>query len=44
MKVHRDFKGDLDLEVQIEKLKIRVKDLEEINDKHKKLNGEPREE
>jgi len=44
MKVHKDFKGDLDLEVQIERLKIRVRDLEEINDNHKKLNGELREE
>ena len=44
MKVHKDYRGDLDLEVQIERLKIRVRDLEEINDNHKKLNGELREE
>jgi|TARA_E500000318_G_scaffold91473_1_gene89704 predicted RNase H-like nuclease (RuvC/YqgF family) len=44
MKVYKDQRGDLDLEVQIERLKIRVRDLEDINDKHKKLNGELREE
>ena len=44
MKVHRDFKGDLDLEVQIEKLKIRVRDLEDINEGHRKLNQELRKE
>ena len=44
MKVYKDQRGDLDLEVQIERLKIRVRDLEEINDNHKKLNGELREE
>ena len=44
MKVHRDFKGELDLEVQIERLTKRVKDLEDINDGHRKLNGELRKE
>jgi predicted RNase H-like nuclease (RuvC/YqgF family) len=44
MKVHRDFKGELDLEVRIERLTQRVKDLENINKQHQKLNGELREE
>ena len=44
MKVYKDDRGDHDLELQIERLKIRVRDLEEINDKHKKLNGELRKE
>ena len=44
MKVHRDFKGELDLEVQIERLTKRVKDLEDINDGHRKLNRELRKE
>ncbi len=44
MKVHKSFKGELDLEVQIERLTRRVKDLEIINKKHQKLNGELREE
>ena len=44
MKVYRDDRGEHDLELQIERLKIRVRDLEEINNKHKKLNGELRKE
>ena len=44
MKVYKDDRGEHDLELQIERLKIRVRDLEEINDKHKKLNGELRKE
>ena len=44
MKVYRDDRGEHDLELQIERLKIRVRDLEEINLKHKKLNGELRKE
>ena len=44
MKVYKDYKGSHDLEVQIERLQLRVKDLEEINKKHQKLNGELREE
>ena len=44
MKVYKDDKGEHDLELQIERLKIRVRDLEEINLKHKKLNGELRKE
>ena len=44
MKVYRDDRGEHDLELQIERLKIRVRDLEEINNRHKKLNGELRKE
>ena len=44
MKVRRDDRGPHDLEVQIERLELRVRDLEEINKKHQKLNGELREE
>ena len=44
MKVRRDDRGEHDLERQIETLKLRVRDLEEINENHKKLNGELREE
>jgi TolA-binding protein len=44
MKVYKDHKGSHDLEVQIERLQLRVKDLEEINEQHQKLNGELRKE
>ena len=44
MKVYKDDRGEHDLELQIERLKLRVRDLEEINLKHKKLNGELRKE
>ena len=44
MKVYRDDRGEHDLELQIERLKLRVRELEEINDNHKKLNGELRKE
>ena len=44
MKVYKDNRGSHDLEVQIERLQLRVKDLEEINKKHQELNGELREE
>ena len=44
MKVYKDDRGSHDLEVQIEKLQLRVRELEEINKKHKKLNGELRKE
>ena len=44
MKVYKDDRGEHDLELQIERLKLRVRDLEEINDKHKKLNGKLRKE
>ena len=44
MKVHKSLKGELDLEVQIERLSKRVKDLEDINDGHRKLNQELRKE
>ena len=42
MKVYKDDRGSNDLEVQIERLQIRVRELEEINKAHKKLNGELR--
>ena len=38
----KDDRGDLDLTNQIEQLQVRVKDLEEINQSHKQLNGELR--
>jgi|AP95_1055475.scaffolds.fasta_scaffold191793_2 peptidoglycan hydrolase CwlO-like protein len=38
----KDDRGDLDLTNQIEQLQARVKDLEEINQSHKQLNGELR--
>ena len=44
MKVYKDDRGSHDLELQIEKLQLRVRELEEINEAHKKLNGELREE
>ena len=44
MKVYKDDRGEHDLELQIERLKLRVRDLEDISDKHKKLNGELRKE
>ena len=44
MKVYKDDRGEQDLELQIERLKLRVRELEEINNKHKKLNGELRKE
>ena len=44
MKVYKDDRGEHDLELQIERLKLRIRDLEEINLKHKKLNGELRKE
>ena len=44
MKVYKDNRGYHDLEVQIERLQLRVKDLEEINEQHQKLNGELRKE
>ena len=37
-------KGDNDLEEIIQRLKDRIKDLEAINESHKKLNGELRQE
>ncbi len=42
MKVYKDDRGSHDLEVQIEKLQLRVRELEEINEAHKKLNGDLR--
>ena len=44
MKVHKDYRGELDLEMRIEELTKRVKDLEDINDGHRKLNQESRKE
>ena len=44
MKVHKDYRGELDLEMRIEQLSKRVKDLEDINDGHRKLNQELRKE
>ena len=44
MKVYKDDRGEHDLELQIERLKLRVRDLEDINDQHKKLNAELRKE
>ena len=44
MKVHKDYRGELDLEMRIEELTNRVKDLEDINDGHRKLNQELRKE
>ena len=44
MKVRRDDRGSQDLEVQIERLKLRVRDLEDINEGHRQLNGELRKE
>ena len=44
MKVHKDYRGEHDLEMRIEELSKRVKDLEDINDGHRKLNQELRKE
>ena len=44
MKVYKDERGEHDLERQIETLKLRIRELEEINEAHKKLNGELRKE
>tara|TARA_R100000482_G_C4987627_1_gene85987 strand:+ start:83 stop:253 length:171 start_codon:yes stop_codon:yes gene_type:complete len=44
MKVRKDDRGEHDLERIIEKLKLRIRDLEEINKKHQKLNGDLRKE
>ena len=44
MKVYKDERGDNDLEVQIERLTLRVRELEKINNQHQKLNGELRKE
>ena len=44
MKVHKDYRGEHDLEMRIEELTKRVKDLKDINDGHRKLNQELRKE
>ena len=41
---YMDDRGDSDLEKQIATLKARVKDLEDINNKHQELNGQLRKE
>ena len=38
----KDDRGDLDLSKQIEELQQRVKELEDINDGHRELNGQLR--
>ena len=44
MKVHKDYRGEHDLEKRIEELTIRVNDLKNINEGHHKLNQELRKE
>ena len=44
MKVHKDYRGEHDLEMRIEQLNKRIRDLEDINDGHRKLNQELRKE
>ena len=44
MKVHRDYRGEHDLEMRIEELTNRVRDLEDINEGHRKLIQELRKE
>jgi chaperonin cofactor prefoldin len=44
MKVHKDYRGEHDLEMRIEQLTNRVRDLEDINEGHRKLNQELRKE
>ena len=41
---YMDERGDSDLEKQIDTLKARVKELEDINEGHRELNGELRKE
>ena len=42
MKVYKDERGEHDLERQIETLKLRIRELEDINEGHRRLNGELR--
>ena len=44
MKVHKDYRGEHDLEMRIEELNQKVKNLQDINDGHRKLNQELRKE
>ena len=44
MKVHKDYRGEHDLEQRIDTLTKRVKELEDISEGHRKLNGELRKE
>ena len=42
MKVYKDERGEHDLERQIETLKLRIRELEDINEGHRQLNGQLR--
>ena len=44
MKVYKEQRGENDLELQIERLKLRIRELEDINEGHSQLNGELRKE
>ena len=44
MKVHKDYRGEHDLEMRIEELTNRVRYLEDINEGHRRLNQELRKE
>ena len=44
MKVYKEQRGENDLELQIERLKLRIRELEDINEGHRQLNGELRKE
>jgi chaperonin cofactor prefoldin len=44
MKVRKEGRGEHDLELRIERLELRVRDLKEINEKHQRLNGKLRKE
>ena len=44
MKVYKDERGEHDLERQIETLKLRIREFEDINEGHRLLNGELRKE
>ena len=44
MKVYKEQRGENDLELRIERLKLRVRELEDISEGHRKLNGELRKE
>ena len=44
MKVYKEQRGENDLELKIERLQLRIRELEDINEGHRKLNGELRKE